>query len=418
MLELCRGRNPGTAPVSRLRRRNCPAGGYVSRVITDEQRRARLGVRHGLATRVGSALEAARAVVCLHATEPATPYLSVWARTGLGRAAFDQAMYTDRELVKQLAMRRTLFVFPREVMPAVWGSASARVADQIGPRLAREIERCGLAEDGGAWLNRQDEAVRSALRQQPMTTADLRAAVPELDQRMVLSPGKPYEAEVAVANQAITVLAATGRIQRGANRGTWRSSRPEWTTDDDWLGGPATPLHPEEGYRHLIGAWLRQFGPGTEDDIVWWLGATKSVVRRALADLRAVEVQTGVGPAFVLPDDVVDPSDDLPEPWAALLPVLDATTMGWKHRDWYLGDHAGQLFDGNGNAGTTAWWNGRVVGGWHQDPDGVVVVDLLEDVGADATAQLTDRAVELTDWLAGEIVGTLYPSPLSRAHRS
>ena len=54
-----------------------------------------------------------------------------------------------------------------------------------------------------------------------------------------------------------------------------------------------------------------------------------------------------------------------PEPVAALLPTLDPTTMGWKERDWYLGAHAGRLlFDGNGNAGPTIWWDGRVVGGW------------------------------------------------------
>ena len=60
------------------------------------------------------------------------------------------------------------------------------------------------------------------------------------------------------------------------------------------------------------------------------------------------------------------------EPWAALLPVLDPTVMGWKERDFYLGPHGPLLFDTNGNAGTTAWWDGRIVGCWAQDPDGVV----------------------------------------------
>ena len=55
--------------------------------------------------------------------------------------------------------------------------------------------------------------------------------------------------------------------------------------------------------------------------------------------------------------------------------------MGWKERGFYLGPHGPMLFDTNGNAGTTAWWDGRIVGCWVQDPDGVVVVNLLEDVG-------------------------------------
>ena len=49
---------------------------------------------------------------------------------------------------------------------------------------------------------------------------------------------------------------------------------------------------------------------------------------------------------------------------AALLPVLDATTMGWKHRDFYLDpEHTPYLFDTNGNAGPTVWCDGRIIGG-------------------------------------------------------
>ena len=55
--------------------------------------------------------------------------------------------------------------------------------------------------------------------------------------------------------------------------------------------------------------------------------------------------------------------------------------MGWYDRDWYVGEHRSQVFDSNGNGGTTAWWNGRIVGGWGQDADGRVELRLLEDVG-------------------------------------
>ena len=51
-------------------------------------------------------------------------------------------------MVKQLAMRRTLFVFPRDLLPAAWGSASARVAGTLATRLVKEVEAGGLAEDG------------------------------------------------------------------------------------------------------------------------------------------------------------------------------------------------------------------------------------------------------------------------------
>ena len=91
-------------------------------------------------------------MTCLHATEPASVYLSVFARADASRSDIDKALYEERSVVKQLAMRRTLFAFPRDLLPAVWGSASARVLGQLRTRLAKEVESNGLADDGAAWL--------------------------------------------------------------------------------------------------------------------------------------------------------------------------------------------------------------------------------------------------------------------------
>ena len=90
--------------------------------------------------------------------------------------------------------------------------------------------------------------------------------------------------------------------------------------------------------------------------------------------------------------------------------MLDPTVMGWKERRFYLGEHGPQLFDRNGNAGTTAWWGGRVVGCWVQDGDGVVEVRLLEKLPAAARKALAAEAERLTGWLDGVRIGTVYPS--------
>ena len=124
----------------------------------------------------------------------------------------------------------------------------------------------------------------------------------------------------------------------------------------------------------------------------------------------AVEVALdGGGTGWVLPDDL-EPVGQEP-PWAALLPVLDPTSMGWKQRDFYLRpDHTPYLFDTNGNAGSTAWWNGRIVGCWVQDDAGVVEVRILEKLPKAGVAALESEAARLTDWLDGVRVGTVYPS--------
>ena len=85
--------------------------------------------------------------------------------------------------------------------------------------------------------------------------------------------------------------------------------------------------------------------------------------------------------------------------------------MGWKERDFYLApDHTPYLFDSNGNGGTTAWWNGRIVGCWVQDEDAAVQVVLREDVGADARRALDAEAARLTEWLDGVRISSVYSS--------
>ena len=114
------------------------------RTIDDRERRFRLA-RQGLAesSRFDDPLSATTAMTVLHATEAPTVYLSLWARVpGLKVDDIDAALYESRSLVKQLAMRRTLFVFPRHLLPAAWGSASARGASMTEARLA-EGDRTG-----------------------------------------------------------------------------------------------------------------------------------------------------------------------------------------------------------------------------------------------------------------------------------
>ena len=88
--------------------------------------------------------------------------------------------------------------------------------------------------------------------------------------------------------------------------------------------------------------------------------------------------------------------------------------MGWIEREWYLGPYKSQLFDTSGNAGPTAWWDGRIVGGWRQGDRGEVILQLLEDPGTDARAALDAEAARLTTFLEGTRFLPRFPSPLSK----
>jgi hypothetical protein len=146
------------------------------------------------------------------------------------------------------------------------------------------------------------------------------------------------------------------------------------------------------------------------------MGETK----RALAVLGAVEValEGSAGPGFVLPDDqdllATVPGD--PAPWAALLPALDSTVMGWAEREWFLGDQAQRapLFDRSGNVGPTVWWDGRVVGGWAQRKDGDIALRILRDVGSEAGVAIAEAAERLRLAIGDVRVTPRFRTPLER----
>lgn len=385
-----------------------------------EERRARLARRHRLApgNRAADVVEAARSMVCLHGTDPGTVYLSAWARVdGMTVADLDRALYEERSLVKHLAMRRTLFVFPRETLPYAQAGASDRVADAERRRLIRDVEEAGLRADGKRWLARASRQVVAALADgREATSSELRAELRVLDGSIPYGEGRSWGGSFPLAQRVLTILSAAGEIVRATNNGAWTVSRPRWTTMRSWLGEELPRRSEAEGVAGLVERWLRAFGPGTETDIRWWLGSTLGAVRRALAELGAIEVDLDGHTGYLLPYDV-EPTKRV-DPWPALLPPLDPTTMGWFVREWYLGPYKQQLFDTAGNAGPTVWWDGRIVGGWRQTEGGEVVLDLLEDIGSEATGAVEREAGRLTEWFDGTRALPRFPSPLARERAS
>jgi hypothetical protein len=169
---------------------------------------------------------------------------------------------------------------------------------------------------------------------------------------------------------------------------------------------------PDEARVELVRRWLARYGPATVADLRWWTGWAARLVQAALDRIEHVEVDLDGEVGLVLAGDA-EPVEQ-PPPWVRLLPALDATVMGWKRRDWYLGGHGPALFDRNGNAGPTVWCDGRVVGGWAQRSDGEIVHRLLEDIGREAQAELDALAARLTAWVGSIRVTPRFRTPLER----
>ncbi|HYS37749.1 MAG TPA: crosslink repair DNA glycosylase YcaQ family protein [Pseudonocardiaceae bacterium] len=61
------------------------------------------------------------------------------------------------------------------------------------------------------------------------------------------------------------------------------------------------------------------------------------------------------------------------------------------------------------------WWDGRVVGGWAQRPDGQIVWELLDPVSAKAITAIRTEAARLATWIAEVRITPRFRTPL--AHR-
>lgn len=360
------------------------------------ERRRRLGVRHRLSpgTRDDDVVAAAASVVALHGTDPGSTFLAAWARTeGVGAPEVERALYDDRTLVRLMAMRRTVFVVPAARVPVVLAAGSDDVARDERRKLLALLVAGGMTEPV-EWLAEIEQVVLAVVHDRgEVTPADLMAADDRLATTVVLAPGSRNENTVKIASRLLNVLSAEGKVVRGRPRGTWTSTQFRWSALDRWAPAAAEQIEPDEAEAQLARLWLQRFGPASPDDLTWWTKWTKTRTRRALAAAGAVAVDLDGVAGVALPDDLELTSTV--EPWGAVLPALDPTTMGWKGRDWYLGDHGAQLFDTTGNAGPTLWWDGRIVGGWAHRPSGEIAMKLLDDIGSSARSELERQADRL-----------------------
>lgn len=408
------------------------------RRFTVDERRARLAYRHRLlpGRRTDDVVTITRDLVGLHSSDPATVYLSAAARmVHPSLATIDQALYEDRSVVRHHAMRRTLWVFTPEMARLAHASSTTALLTPELRKFAQLIEGTGITTDGAAWIASARHDVLTALAGVgTASTRQLGDLVPALRVPIALSVGKPYEGTVAAHARLMLILGFEAAVTRVRPTGSWINSQYRWTTTDAWVPGGIVGHDPSTAAATLVDHWLRAFGPATTVDVQWWMGWTAGLTKKSLAAAGAVEVdlhgtigwvagddEMGAEPAAAVPDRAaaVPAEAGVGEPWVALLPGLDPTTMGWKLRDWYLDPTlAPQLFDRNGNGGPTIWVDGRIVGGWVQRPDGHIATRLLTEVGRDVCDAIETEAERIQTLVGPARFTVRFPAPLQRSLQS
>lgn len=389
------------------------------RTISQRQRRHAMVHRHRLGGDAPNPEAVTDALVALHATDPASVYLSVLARSNASTLAeVSAAMYRRRTLVRWMAMRRTLFLVPRAAVPVVQAAISTPLAAVLRRRLISQLQRNGteppIDGDLQTWLAGLQEQVEHAIDARGSATgAELAADVPTL--RTLIPPRTASERPQNVTSAFLTMLSAQGRIVRGIPTGPWTSRHHRWEPVERWWPDGLPEPTTEESQRELARRYLARFGPATVEDLQWWTGWNKATVRHALHKLPVQDVDLHGESGIALADHDLDDAEAAAGPTAALLPALDSTPMGWKQRDWFFGIPQHHVFDSRGNIGNTLWWDGEVIGSWAVAATGEIRTIAVADRGTEARAAVQDVAARLQERLQGAVITPAIRTPLERS---
>ncbi len=388
------------------------------RFIDVTERRARLGIRHRLTAgeHTDDVVRIADDLVALHSTDPVTVYLSAAARMEHPSfAPLETALYDDHSLVRHHAMRRTLWVLSPAMARLAHASTTTGLLKAQRRLLISLLEQSGVVDNPESWLAAARADTIAALRRLGPTTArQLGREIPALGVKLHLAPGTSYGAEVAAHTRVLLLLGFEGETVRTRPTGTWISGEYKWAATDTWIDGGLSGSDPTVSASEMTRHWLRAFSPATTADLQWWTGWTGAATKAALLRCGAVEVDLEDGTGWIDADDTSLVTTA--EPWVALLPSLDPSTMGWKHRSWYLSAELAQAcFDRNGNGGPTIWADGEVVGSWVQRPSGEIVVRVLTDVGRARRVAIDDTAHALQELLGETRFRARFPAPIQAA---
>ncbi len=307
-------------------------------------------------------------LVGLHAQSQTTPYVSLAARLpGVTKDRLDRALYTRRSLVRYRCMRGAVFVVRREMLPVV----AAATGTGVIRYARRHAEFRGISASD---YERLVPTILSLLAEEPLTSAQLRERL-----------GSAATVDIAAT---VNLMCAEGLLLRDRPVGDWTNHMTSYVPLAQALPDiRLDSVREDDAVRTLVRAYVRGFGPVTDQDVSWWIGVGKPRVRRAFEQLEGELVEVRLADddrTYLLHSADIDDlaSASLSErPHVTLVPALDALTMGYASRGRLVADeHAPYVFDASRNMPAVVLVDGRIAGVWDTTdvPGPTVLVHLFE----------------------------------------
>jgi hypothetical protein len=344
---------------------------------------------HGLVEPVGSMTQAILAAAGIYGTSP-TSHLGLAARLdGYTPAALERARLEERSIMRTPGPRGSVFLAPRELVPAFLGLSR--------PRTARRV----LLNDGltQAELERLMDRVEGEMAGSSRTSRELRER---------LGADDPGGSRMTLI---LRTMVGEGRAVAAEPVGGQRATAYRYAAMAAWAPDLDPRLSVEAALAVMAPLWMRANGPGSIDDLAWWAGVSKTLARAAMAemDARVVEVDGLEDEQWATDEVIGDLTGAEPSGVVRFLPLWDAWLMSRRERSRLL-DESFKPFvvDRSGNVTNSVTLDGRVVGVW--DTDGETLMVAMHDrEPPDGLEEAAARLHPLIGWRRLELVG---PRPL------
>lgn len=298
---------------------------------------------HALGRRAPDIVSAVRRAAGIYGAAPTCHGALAARMRGYVPAALERSI-AARELVRVAAMRASIYLVPRELLPHALALGRLHRNTLMSQLKVGDIDYAGLCDK-----------VRAVLRDRAMTAAEIRHALgPQAHARMQLVLG---------------VMSRDNSLVRTRIRGGVRSQSFEYAWLADWLPLPEVLPTTHEALLAWSSLWLQANGPATAADLAWWAGIKPKEARPVLDALGAI-TRTVEGVALEATEAQWDALAEAPDDDAVhLIPMWDAWLMAHKDRRRYLdAAHAPRVVDRVGNVTNVMLRRGRVVGIWDIEP--------------------------------------------------
>lgn len=293
----------------------------------------------------------------LHATDPLTPFFSLWARTQNfePQNLFDDLNQT-RQAVRVRAFRGTLFVATITRLPEILAASKIYFEAQLS-QIQKAAEKHKL--DLGAQTERLYHLLAG---NKSLTSREIKTKIQNpIPEEWFIMLMRFWEFNRDLGRASLRYL-----LDNSIQYSLMHELLPEISSQNS---------EPWPAVESIFLNYLRHFGPVSLEDICWWFPLKKTAARQMLDRLSShwVEVKRNQVTCYMEKNDFLNYSefkfDEPATPVVHFLPYEDHFPKAYLLRDWFLNDSVREIVYEKGtiNLGQirpTVWVNGEIVGRW------------------------------------------------------